>query len=181
THFRPSTGAPSPVLFVGFSCALCHSRQVILPDGNVLPTIYGAGNSAVDLGAFFDAFRGAILDGVDTGAPLVTVGTISDAYRAKFKRGLTLTERGMIQVWLEALRKQFLKSAPKYDDPYDANQLFDPEFLPQGPGRTHPFGTLVAAILDRPPRQDTSNHPNRGFSKIPAVFHQDLREWAQFD
>jgi len=61
THFRPKSGAPSPVPFVGFSCSMCHVSQIRRP-GKEPVFVEGMGNYSVDFIAWVDAFRSALLD-----------------------------------------------------------------------------------------------------------------------
>ena len=81
----------------------------------------------------------------------------------------------MIWVWLRGAQAAAEKTKMKYDLPPTSEQLRTPEYNPVGPGRTEPFVTLDNEVLNLP-----ATH-NRGFSKIPAVFREKDRPWAQFD
>jgi hypothetical protein len=61
------------------------------------------------------------------------------------------------------------------DLPASPEQLRTPEYNKVGPGRTEPFVTLDHEVLRLPALH------NFGFSKIPAVFREEDRPWAQFD
>src|SRR5215467_13394048 len=57
SYHRPKSGAPTPVPFVGFNCAACHTakiRRSPTDDGQV---IYAMGNPAIDLVAFGEAVK----------------------------------------------------------------------------------------------------------------------------
>jgi hypothetical protein len=197
SHFRPFSPDPSPVRFVGLACAGCHSAR--LPDrGPKGKLVYGAGNSGLDLIGFFQAFRGVLLekrvkDSVPAGkrrpvsiteAPdldpsdmqyTLSLSSVEAARRKHGLRELTVGERVMIWVWLQGAQSAAEHTTIKYDFPPTPGQLRTPEYNPMGPGRTAPFVTLDNTVLNVP-----AFH-NRGFSKIPAVFREKDRSWAQFD
>lgn len=53
-----------------------------------------------------------------------------------------------------------------------------------GPNRTQPFRSLVRIHRDRPGWSADGHRMDQGFSKVPAVYHQDHTlhgNWAQFD
>jgi hypothetical protein len=52
SNYRPGSGAPSPVAFVGFSCALCHSTRVRESDTDAGRIIYGPGSISLNLFAW---------------------------------------------------------------------------------------------------------------------------------
>jgi mono/diheme cytochrome c family protein len=197
SNFRPFSPDPSPVRFVGLACAGCHSAR--LPDrGPSGKLVYGAGNSGLDLIGFFQAFRGVLLEKkVKTSVPeerrrpvSVTEGpdldesdyeyalsltSIKEARKKSKLRDLSLAEQAMIYAWLLGAQAQAEKTKMKYDLPATPEQLRTPDYNPIGPGRTEPFVTLDNEVLNLP-----AVH-NRGFSKIPAVFREKDRPWAQFD
>jgi hypothetical protein len=197
SYFRPFSPDPSPVRFVGLACAGCHSAR--LPDrGPNGRLVYGAGNSGLDLIGFFQAFRGVLLNkGVKQSVPAekrqpvsiteapdldvsdmeyaLSLSSIEAARRKHGLRELTIGERIMIWVWLRGAQSAAEHTTMKYDFPPTPEQLRTPEYAPVGPGRTAPFVTLDNTVLNVP-----AFH-NRGFSKIPAVFRENDRHWAQFD
>jgi hypothetical protein len=198
SNFRPFSPDPSPVRFVGIACAGCHSAR--LPDrGPSGKLVYGAGNSTLDLIGFFQSFRAILLAKIpkpsvppDRAKPVsVTEAadldpsdleytlSLASVESARAKRGLPALkpgERVMISLWLVGAQ-QFgaEKTKSKYDLPATPEQLRTPEYNAIGPGRTGPFITLDNEVLNLP-----ATH-NRGFSKIPAVFLEKDRPWAQFD
>ena len=62
SYYRPKSGAPSPVLFVGFNCAACHTAKIRRFPGDEGMTVYGMGNPAIDLVAFGEAVKSSLLD-----------------------------------------------------------------------------------------------------------------------
>ncbi len=197
SHYRPFGPDPSPVRFVGLACAGCHSAR--LPDrGPEATLVYGAGNTGLDLIGFFQAFRGVLLARkVKPSVPearrkpvSVTEGpnlddsdyeyalSLSSVQKARRKRGLralTRPEQLMIWFWLQGAQSAAEHTKMKYDLPPTPEQLRTAAYNPVGPGRTEPFVTLDNTVLNLP-----ASH-NRGFSKIPAVFREKDRLWAQFD
>src|SRR5205085_9582792 len=134
SHYRPKSGAPSPVAFVGFSCSLCHVGELRPVDGREPIRIEGMGNSSLDFIAWVDAVRSSILD-----EKRFTVAAISDAYERRFGHSLRFSERMMIAAWLPGARKFFKDNLPKYDAPYSGKDLRDSSLMPNGPARTQPF------------------------------------------
>ena len=49
SRYRPQSGAPSPVAFVGFSCALCHSTLIRAGGDQRGQILYGPGSSSLNL------------------------------------------------------------------------------------------------------------------------------------
>jgi hypothetical protein len=196
-YTRPFTPDPSPVRFVGLACAGCHSTR--LPDrGPTGKLVYGAGNSGLDLIGFFEAFRGALLkkkikdsvpadrranrsitEGPDLDASdyeyAVSLASVKAARQKRSLPALTFAEELMVRLWLANAQGLAQKNTMKYDLPATAQQLRSPQYNGVGPGRTQPFVTLDNEVLNLPAKD------NRGYSKIPAVFREGDREWAQFD
>jgi hypothetical protein len=170
SNHRPQSGAPSPVPFVGFGCALCHSAVLRTPGDGPKPLVLGMGNNSLDLFAWIDALQGAILD-----RERLTLAAIDRANRERFSEPLSAVEWLVVGQWLMTARGQLEVSVTKWDDPQAAANLRDPRFEPNGPGRTQAFRELARLILDRPGAND------RAYSKLPAVFRQADREWAQYD
>ena len=194
TAVRPFTPDPSPTRFVGLACAGCHSGRLpdAGPDGKV---VFGAGNPTLDLIRFFEAFRGVMLKKVPKpafDAPPVSITEGPDIYFTDYEYALTLPriknlradkglrplglgEQLMVYAWL-VQTQGLLEANTKRDDlPATPDQLLTPEYNPVGPGRTEPFVTLDHEVLGLPAKD------NRGYSKIPAVFLEGTRRWAQFD
>jgi mono/diheme cytochrome c family protein len=198
TKVRPFSPDPSPVRFVGLACAGCHSAR--LPDaGPGGKLVYGAGNPSLDLIRFFEAYRGVLLKkvpkpGVSARPVSVTEGPNLDPkvdpsrfeyalnlarikqLRAEKKlRSLGLAEQLMIAVWLRGTQALVEANTKRDDLPATPDQMLLPRFNAVGPGRTQPFVTLDNSVLMLPAKD------NKGYSKIPAVFLEGSRKWAQFD
>jgi hypothetical protein len=169
SNYRPKSGSPSPVVFVGVGCAACHSTAIRTSDTAAV-VVYGAGNNSINFLAWVDGLRTVLLD-----EERMTPAKIFQAYAAKFKTRLPLAEQLMARAWLQQSRAQFAGNLPKYDSPYSGAELRDPDSMPLGPSRTQPFRNLVRLILDRPAAADW------GYSKIPCVYWESRREWGQFD
>ena len=97
SHYRPQSASPSPVPFVGFSCALCHSTRIETQDGKTARVVYGPGSVSLNLFAWLDAFQAAVLDREPAGAAgpgeppyRLTVEAVEAAHREAKGRGLTL-------------------------------------------------------------------------------------------
>jgi mono/diheme cytochrome c family protein len=186
SRYRPQSGSPSPVAFVGFSCALCHST-VIRTDADPRGKIfYGPGSNSLNLFAWLDAFQasmlareplpaGASFDPDDPPPYRLTSGRIVDAYEAKTGRKLGLLERGMIALWLRQIRTRLEDGLPRFDEPFGQGRSRDPQVTPTGPTRTQPFRTLIRTVFDRP------GNDMPVYTKIATVFSEDLRKHSQFD
>lgn len=170
TNYRPKSGAPSPVPFVGFSCSMCHVSQ-IRRLGKEAVLVEGMGNSAVDFIAWVDAVRSSLLD-----EQRMTPDEIAKAYERKFGQPLSFAERAMIQVWLPGSRQFFKDNLSKYDAPFGGKDLRNSTLLPNGPGRTQPFRNLVRIVLDRPATTGDS-----AYCKVPTLYEQGNRVWGQYD
>jgi hypothetical protein len=170
SHRRPRSGAPSPVPFVGFSCGLCHTARIQLREGDAGVFVVGMGSHALDLFAWVEALQGALLD-----EGRLTLAAIDLRHQTRTGKPLTLAERAVIGVWLSGARDALRANVPKWGEPHEPGQLRDAAVLPNGPSRTQAFRELVRFILDRPGAED------RSFSKLPPVYRQADREWAQFD
>ncbi len=197
TNFRPFSPDPSPVTFVGLACAGCHSNR--LPDwGPSSKLVYGAGNTRLDLIGFFESFRATLLekepkatvtpeqrqDRSLTEGPDLTPQqqqyklSMTSIKKARIDMGLpalTLAQEAMVCLWLTGAHAAAERTKVRDDLPATLDQLRTPEFNPVGPGRTEPFVTLDHEMFNLPAKH------NFGYSKIPAVFRQRYREWAQFD
>ncbi len=138
SHYRPKSGAPSPVLFVGLACATCHTTKI---NGKL---VIGTGNTSLNLFAWIDAFQAALLD------DRLTPDAVFQTYEGDTSNPpLSLEERLMIRMWLSGARAKQQEDASKYGDPYGGGQSMDPANVPTGPCRTQPFRTLVRTLLAR--------------------------------
>jgi len=170
SNYQPKSGSPAPAAFVGFSCSLCHTAVIRTSEQDPGKIVYGMGSNALDLFAWVDALQGALLD-----EKRLTVDSIAKAYEAKFHKSLGATDKLMLTVWLNGARKALGPSMAKWDDPYDGPQLRDSRYMPNGPSRTQAFRELVRFYMDRPAATD------RSYSKLPPVYRQADRVWAQND
>lgn len=186
SQYRSQSASPSPVAFVGFSCALCHSTRIESPDSSAVQIVYGPGSVSLDLFAWLDAFQASLLQreplpGGDEWIPdslrpyVLTTEKIQAAYKEMTGRDLHITERAMIALWLREIRNRLNEGLPRFDEPFGYGLSQIPDFVPTGPSRTQPFRTLVRQGLQRP------GNDMAVYTKIATVFSQDLRTWAQFD
>jgi mono/diheme cytochrome c family protein len=197
SHFRPFSPDPSPVTFVGVTCAGCHSIR--LPDrGPDSKLVYGAGNTGLDLIGFFEAFRAVLLAkkpkpsvplertkprSITEAADLspedleyqLSLSSIKEARKKLGLSELSLAEDAMIYTWLTGAQQAVETTKMRDDLPATPEQLRTPEYNKVGPGRTEPFVTLDHEVLRLPALH------NFGYSKIPCVFREGDRPWAQFD
>jgi len=187
SRHRPGSGAGSPIPFVGLSCAACHSGEVRLDPDRPRTAHYGIGNATMNLLAFSEALRGLLVRRVDDSDPKseyrLTLQAIVDV-QAKRGRTLTMWEKTFTALWIRGARAEAGGYRNVIDEPYPPQRLFDPRFMMAGPNRTQPFRSLVRIHLDRPGWSDRGHRMDQGFSKVPAVYHQDPEyhgEWAQFD
>lgn len=175
SNYVPVTAMQTPTLFAGLTCAACHSSRLRLPDGSQGPVIHGTGNQELDVIAWSDGVRNAILD------PRLTVDAIMAAYDAQCDDGggviAGLIDRVVIDGWLSGAKAAIGGDLAKYDLPFDNAAIRDPQAIPAGPGRTRPFRSVVRVSLD------LSAADNFALSKIPVVWEQrqDLRPASQYD
>lgn len=170
SNYRPRSGAPSPVPFVGFSCSMCHVSQ-IRRAGKESVLVEGMGNYSVDFIGWVDAVRTAMLD-----EKRLTPDAIAEAYEKKFNRSLSFSDRMMIRVWLPGLRNVFKNNLPKYDEPFNGKDVRDSRLMPNGPARTQPFRNLIRIVLDRP-----ATNGDNAYCKVPTLYEQGNRKWGQYD
>lgn len=93
SHYRPQTGAPSPVKFVGFSCALCHTSKIKRFEGDDGVLVIGMGSTSLDLFAWVDAVQTALLD-----EERLSVGSVKRAYRVKFGKSLGISDELIVRL-----------------------------------------------------------------------------------
>jgi len=170
SNYRPISGAPSPVPFVGFNCAVCHTAKIRRSLGDRGLTVYGMGNPSIDLVAFGEAVKTSLLD-----EQRLTPDINSSTYEAKYHKSIGAAAKLMISVWLSGARKELHASLPLRDWPRGGQELRDASLLPSGPGRNEPMKETVRFLIDRTP------FPDGGSSEIPSLYHQERREWAQYD
>ena len=170
SSYRPKSGAPSPVQFVGFNCAACHTARIIRSEGDSGVVVYGMGNPAIDLVAFGEAVKSSLLDEEHLSTHL-----IDSVYRKNYGRGLSATEKLLITLYLQQVRAGIRSEVAMRDLPFGGDQLRDPLLMPSGPGRNQPMKETVRFLVHRTP------NPDGGSSKIPGLYRQDRRIWAQYD
>src|SRR5579859_4038749 len=124
SYYRPKSGAPTPVPFVGFNCAACHTAKIRRSPGDDGVTVYGMGNSAIDLVAFGEAVKTSILD------PRLTPDLITSTYESKFHKSLGLSDKAMISVWLKGAREGIRADMALRGWPLGGAQLRDSRYLP---------------------------------------------------
>ncbi|SMF51377.1 hypothetical protein SAMN06265365_11795 [Tistlia consotensis] len=175
TNYLPQRAIQTPLKFAALTCASCHSGRLRTAEG-LSETITGMGNPELDVIAFGDAVRNAVLD------PSLTAGKIMDAYDQACPNDRTgfftrQVEKLVMSAWLSGIRSQTGSETGKYGLPYHGAQMKDAADIPAGPGRTRPFRSIVRVALNLPGEE------NYAYSKIPAVFEQrrDLRPRAQYD
>ncbi len=188
SNHRPGSGAPSPVPFVGLSCAACHSAEIRTDAAKPGVLVYGVGNPTMNLLAFSEAVRGVLVKRVTPtdkkSEYVLTVDAVRTARAAKNLPPLTFYESLMTRLWIGGARGETADYQRVVDDPLSPELLYDPKWMPAGPARTQPFRSLVRVHLDRPGMSGNGLQPDQGFSKIPVVYHQahDFHgKWAQFD
>lgn len=175
----PVKAFDTPIEFVGLTCAACHSAELRLADGRKVGPIYGTGNPEIDIIAWSDGVRSAVLD------PSLSAAKILDAYEAQCGAPSGLYERTvgrwleklLIGVWLSGFRDGVGGDLSRYDLPYHGADLKNASDIPPGPARTRPFRSVVRVALNLP------GADNMALSKIPAVFEQAtaLRPRSQYD
>jgi hypothetical protein len=169
SNYRPQSGAPSPVPFVGFNCAMCHTAKIRRSDGDNGVLVYGMGNGSLDLVAFGDAIKTSLLD------PRLTTGAIATAYENQYHKPLGLVDKAMITVWLSGARSAVAETLALRGWPYGGIALRDSQLFTSGPGRNQPMRETVRFLIQQTPA------PDGGASKIPCLYEQAERQWAQFD
>ena len=182
SNYIQSKAFQTSTQFAGLTCAVCHSARLRLPDGSQTEVIHGLGNQELDVIAWGDGVKNAILD------PALTTDAILAAYDDQCAavdeaNGLSegmfqgLIDRIVITAWLGGIKGVIGDDLAKYGLPYDNADLRDAALIPAGPGRTRPFRSVVRVSLDLP------GADNFALSKIPSVWEQreDLRPASQYD
>jgi hypothetical protein len=170
SKYRPGSGAPSPVPFVGFNCSACHVSKIRRSEGDEGVIVVGMGNASVDLVAFGDAIKTSLLD-----EDRLTVANIAAAYQSKYKKSLGPLDKLLITLWLSGARKEIKAQIPMRNQPFGGADLRNAALFTSGPGRNQPMRETVRFLIQQTPS------PDGGASKIPCLYQQDQRQWAQFD
>ena len=145
SNYRPRSGSPSPVKFVGFNCSLCHTSMIKRSEEDEGVMVHGMGSTSLDFIAWVDALRTALLD-----EERLTMETIEEAYEKEFEESFGLMEGLMVRLWLTGIRSALKESNTRYDEPYHGAELRDAKLMVNGPGRTQPFRNPVRSVLNRP-------------------------------
>jgi len=169
SRYRPKSGAPSPIPFIGFNCAICHVSTVLRPDGK-REVVYGMGNASLNLVAFGGAVQTALLD-----EKRLTVSSIASAYESVNHAQLGLLDRLFIAVWLQGARQAIRADFPMRGTPFSGADLRNAALMPIGPGREDAIEETIRFLLDETPI------PTGGASKIPSLYEQERREWEEYD
>lgn len=182
SNFVQAKAFQTSTKFAGLTCAACHSARLRLPDGSQSPVIHGMGNQELDVIAWSDGVKNAMLD------PDLTTEAILTAYDAQCGEfdevngqgdGLiqSVIDRIVINAWLGGVKAVIGEDLSRYDLPFDNDDLRDEIAIPAGPGRTRPFRSTVRVSLGLP------GADNFALSKIPVVWEQrtDLRPASQYD
>lgn len=177
--FVPVKAIKTPVPFAGLTCTACHAAQLRLADGTSVGPVIGMGNQELDVIAWGDGFRNAVLD------PDLSAERILGAYDNQCGAPTGLYDRTlgrwieklMIGFWLDGIRASVGDDLSRYDMPFSNGQIKDPADIPAGPGRTRPFRSIVRVALNLP------GPDNMAMSKIPVVWEQapNLRPRSQYD
>ncbi len=186
SNFRPQTAAPSPVPFVGFACALCHTTEIQTADNQEPRIVSGPGSVSLNLFAWVDALQAALVerqpppDGqmIDRDNPQpyrLTAEQIDTAYEQQTGATLRTAERAMIGLWLSQIRKRIEDAIPRYGEPFGNGLSRDEVITPTGPSRTQPFRVLIRSLVHRP------GTDMKVYSKMATVFWEGQRPRAQFD
>ena len=170
SRYRPKSGAPYPIPMVGFNCAVCHSAKLTVAGREDGTVVLGMANAGLDLVAFGEAVKSSVLD-----EKRLTMAAIETTYEGTMHNKLGLTDKLAIKLWLDGVRPAIKAEFPMRGHPYGGADIRNPEFLLSGPGRNEPMKETVRFLIHQTPE------PTGGSSKIPALYRQDRRHWAQFD
>jgi hypothetical protein len=185
-NLRPQTGAPSPVPFVGFACALCHTTGIQTSEREEPRIISGPGSVSLNIFAYVDALQAAIAERerpAGGGLPdlanpppyLLTADQLIETYESESGNAVRLQDRMMIRLWLSQFRQRIEDSAQRYGEPFGHGRSREETVAPTGPTRTQPFRVLIRTLVHRP------GTDMKVFSKMATVFSEDWRTRAQFD
>jgi len=181
---RPISSFASPVPFVGFSCATCHSTEVRQSDDEAGIVVLGPGNTSLHLLGFFEELRAAIVqtrERVDEEPEFVlTIEAVAEQHE-KLGRPLGVAERLFIRAWITQARALVVESFASGGEPQVGEELFNPRLNRAGPLRSNPFANLMRNLLDRPGLSADTHDFAHGYVKFATVFEQGAKEWGQFD
>jgi mono/diheme cytochrome c family protein len=187
SRLRPLSAFPSPVDFVGFGCATCHSTTIREHPGDSGIVVLGPGNSSLNLLAFFENFKAALLEqevGADAAVVkpryVLTAAKVS-AQQRKHGKQLGILDELVITGWLTQARAAVEADSAANDEPRTGADLYDSQKNRAGPMRSTPFRSLVHSLLNRPGRSALRDDLDMSFVKFGTVFNQHGKEWAQFD
>lgn len=169
TKFLPKSGGRSPLPWVGFTCALCHTAIIRESEASGGVVVSGMGNPALDLVPFADAIKTMVLD------KRMTVKNIAAAYQKKYDKSISLIDKLFISLWLSGARKQIRSEIAMRGSPFGGANLRKAELFPSGPARIMAVRETVRRLVDQTPI------PDGGPSKLPCLYEEGRREWAQFD
>ena len=182
SNFVQAKAFQTSTQLAGLTCAACHSARLRLPDGSQTDVIHGMGNQELDVIAWSDGVKNAMLD------PKLTTEAILNAYEAQCGAfdaangradGFVQSwiDRIVISAWLGGIKSVIGDDLSRYDLPFDNADIRDEVAIPAGPGRTRPFRSTVRVSLGLP------GADNFALSKIPVVWEQreDLRPASQYD
>src|SRR5260370_19483089 len=144
SRYMPLSGAPAPVEFVGFNCAVCHTASLRTSISDPGVVVHGMANAGLDLVAFGDAVKTSLLD-----EKRLSTGIIESAYEAKFHRSLGLFDRLFITLWLSGARSALQAQLALRDLPFAGADLRNSELLSSGPGRNQPMRETVRCLISR--------------------------------
>jgi hypothetical protein len=185
-RLRPLSAFPSPVSFVGLSCAACHSVQIRTDDTDPGVVVFGPGNSSLDLIAFFENFKAALVQLETTSVPsrapeyVLSLKSVV-AKEAELGKRLETLEQLAIRAWIAKAREVVIANFANSDEPRVNGDLHNSRQNRAGPLRSNPFRNLIQTVLSRPGLSADRYDLNMGFVKFAAVFEQGDKEWAQFD
>jgi hypothetical protein len=169
TKLLPKSGGRSPLPWVGFTCALCHTAMVQESEAASGVIVSGMGNPALDLVPFADAIKTIVLD------KRMTVDNVAVAYRKKYNKSISPINKLFISLWLGGARKLIRSEIAMRGSPFGGPDLRKAELFPSGPARIMAMRETVRRLTDQTPI------PDGGPSKLPCLYEEGRREWAQFD
>jgi len=179
---RPLSGHPSPMAFVGFGCATCHSTLIQKNAADPGVVVLGPGNHSLNLLAFFENFKAAVMQrqaGSSEEYALTAEKIV--ARQREMRKPLGALDELVVKAWINQARKAVAADIIVNDEPRVGDDLYNSRQNRAGPQRSNPFRSLVRSLLDRPGRSSVQDDLDMGFVKFAAVFEQGGKEWAQFD
>jgi hypothetical protein len=185
SRHRPLSAYPSPVDFVGFSCVTCHSTVIRKNKGDEGLVIIGPGNESLNLLAFLENLKAAVMQQETNSLPSKPSYVLSAnrIINLEIKKGKHpgLLERAAIEAWVAKARQVVSLDNANNDEPRVGKDLFNSQQNRPGPLRSNPFRVLIHSVLNRPGRSAERDDLDMSFVKFASVFEQESKEWAQFD